>query len=148
MQAQGETGISQALHEVAEQVRQRALVVVISDLFVEPASLQSCVQHLRFRKHDTAIFHLLDRSEVEFDFERPTRFVDLEGGAPIMADPSLMAQQYRRAMAEYREQLQGVVRDAAVDYHRVGLADPIDEVLARFLLGRHVKKKRKGVGRG
>ena len=148
MQAEGETGIAKALHEVAEQVKQRALVAVVSDLFVDPASLQDAFQHLRFRKHDTAVFHLLDPTEVEFSFERPTRFVDLEGGAPIMADPSLMAQQYRRAMAGYRQELQGVVRDAGVDYHQVGLADPVDEVLAGFLLGRHVKKKRRGAGRG
>ena len=148
MQADGETGIAQALHEVSDQVKQRALVAVISDLFVDPSLLQSAFQHLRFRKHDAVVFHLLDSSEVEFEFERPTRFVDLEGGAPVMADPSLMGDQYRRAMSDYCGQLQDVVRDAAVDYHRVNLADPVDEVLARFLLGRHAKKKRKGGGLG
>ncbi len=141
MKAEGETGLAQALHAVAESIRQRALVVVVSDLFLEPAILNSCFQHLRFRKHDVTVFHLLDRSEVDFEFDRPTRFLDMEGGEPIMADPSLMAPQYRKAMGGYLDDLQTVIRDAAIDYHRVNLSDPVDEVLARFLLARRPKKR-------
>ena len=54
MEAAGETGLPQALHEAAERVRQRALIVIISDLFIPPPELRSCFQHLRFRKHDVA----------------------------------------------------------------------------------------------
>lgn len=141
MKAAGETGLDKSLHEAAESIRQRALVVVVSDLFIEPGILRDCFEHLRFRKHDVAVFHLLDQSEVDFDFERPTRFEDLEGGAPIMADPSLMGQQYRKAISTYLEQLGNVMREAAVDYHRVSLGEPVDRILARFLVGRAPKKK-------
>jgi len=141
MKAEGETGLAESLHEAAEGIRQRALVVVVSDLFIEPAILHSCFQHLRFRKHDVSVFHLLDQTEVDFDFDRPTRFVDLEGGVPIMADPSVMGKLYQKAMATYLEDLGTVMRDAAVDYHRVNLNDPIEQVLSRFLIGRKPKKK-------
>lgn len=60
--SQGETGLAAVLHELAETITQRALVVVISDLFVEPDLLRSCFEHLRYRKHDLSLFHLLDRS--------------------------------------------------------------------------------------
>jgi len=141
IRADGETGLATSLHEAAETIRQRALVVVVSDLFIEPDVLRDCFQHLRFRKHDVAVFHLLDQSEVDFEFERPTRFLDLEGGAPIMADPILMGETYRTAVGDYLDELSTVMREAAVDYHRVGLDDTVDQVLARFLIGRAPKKK-------
>lgn len=142
MKATGETGLAGSLHEAAESIRQRALVVVVSDLFIDPDVLRGCFQHLRFRNHDVAVFHLLDQSEVDFDFERPMRFVDLEGAPPIMADPGLMGRQYRDAITAYLEELGSVMREAAVDYQRVSLSDPVDEVLARFLVRRTPKTKK------
>lgn len=147
LRAAGETGLAEALHEAAESIKQRAQVVVLSDLFIEPEVLRDSFQHLRFRKHDVSVFHLLDKSEIDFEFERPTRFLDMEGGEPIMADPVLVAPQYKQAMRTYLEDLETVVHDAAVDYHRVNLDDPIDEVLARFLIGRRPKKKTRSAGR-
>ena len=141
IKAEGETGLAESLHEAAEGIDQRALVVVISDLYIEPDILNSCFQHLRFRKHDVVTFHLLDQSEIDFDFDRPTRFVDMEGGVPIMADPSLVSKQYQQAITSYLADLETVMLDAAIDYHRVNLRDPVDEILARFLVGRKPKKK-------
>ena len=141
IKAEGGTGLAESLHEAAEGIDQRALVVVISDLYIEPDILNSCFQHLRFRKHDVVTFHLLDQSEVDFDFDRPTRFVDMEGGVPIMADPSLVSKQYQQAITGYLADLETVMLDAAIDYHRVNLRDPVDEILARFLVGRKPKKK-------
>lgn len=142
MKAEGETGLADALHEAAESISQRALVVVVSDLYIDPDILNSCFQHLRFQKHDVAVFHLLNQSEVDFEFDRPTRFVDMEGGVPIMADPSLMRQHYQQAIAGYLADLEKVMRDAAVDYHRVNLLDPVGDVLARFRVRRKPKKKK------
>lgn len=142
MKAEGETGLADSLHKAAESIRQRALVVVVSDLYIEPGILNRCFQHLRFRKHDVVAFHLLDQSEVDFDFDRPTRFRDLEGGAAVMTDPHLVGRQYRKAIAGYLADLQTVMHDAAVDYHRVNSGDPVGDVLARFLVGRRPKKKK------
>ena len=93
-------------------------------------------------KHDVVVFHLLDQREVDFNFDRPTRFVDMEGGPPIMADPSLVGKQYQKAMTEYLDALGYVMRDAMVDYHRVNLNGPVGDTLARFLVGRKPKKKK------
>ena len=141
MEAQGETGLVDALHEAAERIRQRALVVVISDLFVDPAELNRCFQHLRYRKHDVAVFHLLEESEIDFDFDRPMRFVDLEGSAPILADPSIIANEYRKAVKTYLSDMNEVVRSAALDYNRISIERDYGEVLSKFLLERAPKKK-------
>ena len=136
MNGEGETGLPEALHQAAEKIAQRALVVIISDLFIEPETLRSCFQHLRFRKHDVAVFHLLEQNEVDFEFDRPVKFVDLEGAAPMLVDPTMIAKQYRQAMQTYLADLKKIVRDSAVDYHRVSIEEHYAEPLSRFLLAR------------
>ena len=137
---EGGTTLLQALHEAAEKIRQRALVVIFSDFFVPPAELKSAIQHLRFRKHDATAFHLLDQNEIDFDFGRPARFVDLEGGASVLADPSLIARNYRAAVRQYLAEMAELVRTTGVDYHQVKLHERYDDVLVRYLLGRTPKR--------
>ncbi len=100
-QPQGQTQLVPVLHELAETIRQRALCIIISDLFVEPDALRGCFQHLRFRKHDVAMFHLLDPRELGFDFRRPMRFLDMEGGPAIFAEPNEIADRYHKALRGY-----------------------------------------------
>jgi uncharacterized protein (DUF58 family) len=139
----GETQLASVLHELAETIRQRALIVIISDLFVEPELLGSCFQHLRFRRHDVAVFHLLEAQEMEFNFRRPMRFLDMEGGTAIFADPTEIADRYHRALNGYLTELRRVVLESAVDYHRVLLDESYERVLTRFLVGRaHVRGSR------
>jgi uncharacterized protein (DUF58 family) len=133
---QNETGIAAVLHELAETIRQRALIIIISDLFVEPELLRSCFQHLKFRKHDVAAFHLLDKQELDFDFRRPMRFLDMEGGPAIFAEPNEIAERYHKVMRDYLEQLKTVVLESAVDYQRVTIDEDYEKVLMRFLVGR------------
>jgi uncharacterized protein (DUF58 family) len=133
---QGETRLASVLHELAESIRQRALVILLSDLFIEPELLRGCFQHLRFRKHDVAVFHLLDPQELRFDFRRPMRFLDMEGGPAIFADPSEIAERYHKALQLYREALHQVVLESAVDFHQVSVDEDYEQVLTRFLVGR------------
>ena len=140
MEASGETGLADILHETAERIPQRALIVVISDLFIEPETVRNCFEHLRFRKHDVAVFHLMEQNELDFEFDRPIRFVDMEGGEPILADPTVIGAQYRRAMEMYLESMNEVIRDTEIDYHRICIHENYGDVLARFLLGRTPKK--------
>ena len=140
LRASGDTTLLSSLHDAAERIRQRALVVILSDFFAPPEELQSAIQHLRFRKHDVAAFHLLDRQEIDFDFEKPARFVDLEGGESLLADPSLIARNYRNAVADYLRSIDSLVRNTGIDYHRVFLHESYEAALARFLLGRTPKK--------
>lgn len=133
---EGETHLEAVLHELAETIRQRALVVILSDLFIEPEALRGCFQHLQFRKHDVAVFHLLDPLEVKFEFRRPMRFLDMEGGPAIFAEPNEIAERYHRALNTYLDGLRAVVLESAVDYHRVSLDTDYEQVLTQFLVGR------------
>lgn len=136
----GPTRLPEVLHELAETTRQRAVVVIISDLFCPPADLAGAFSHLRFRRHDVAVFHLLDPQELAFTFTRPTRFLDMEGGAAIFADPVDIADRYHRAVEKYLDDLRRIVLESAVDYHRMLTDEPYEQVLARFLVGRAVAR--------
>ena len=132
----GDTQLPAILNELAETVRQRALVIIISDFFVDPAVLKGCFEHLRFRKHDVALFHLLDPLEIEFAFQRPVRFTDMEGGQPLFVEPTEIADRYHRALKTYLTDLQRIVLETAVDYHRVITSEAYEHPMMRFLIGR------------
>ena len=136
----GETGLAEVLHQIAERVPQRAMIVIISDLFIDPEVVRNCFEHLRFRKHDVAVFHLIEQNELDFEFDRPIRFVDMEGGEPVLADPTIIGVQYRRALEDYLESMNEVIRSTEIDYHRVCIHEDFGDVLAKFLLGRTPKK--------
>ncbi len=140
---QGETGLVEILHELAETVRQRALVIILSDLFIETELLRGCFEHLRFRKHDVSVFHLLDPEELAFAFQRPTRFVDMEGGTSIFADPAEIADRYHQALAGYLQSLRRVVLETAVDYRRISIDSSYAQELTQFLVDRaHARSSR------
>lgn len=135
-EASGPTRLIEVLHELAETVRQRALVVIVSDFFLPPEELRSCFEHLRFRRHDVAAFQLLDPSELDFPFQRPMRFLDMEGGPAVFADPALISQRYHSALTTHLDALRVVVMETGVDYQQVNIAQPYEEILMRFLVGR------------
>ena len=139
-QPAGPSRLPEVLHELAETIRQRALVVIVSDLFMDPAVLSSSFSHLRFRRHDVSVFHLLDPQEIGFKFQRPTRFLDMEGGGSIFTDPVDIADRYHQAVNRYLEGMKKVVLESGVDYHRVLTDENYEQLLARFLVARAAGK--------
>jgi hypothetical protein len=89
------------------------------------------------------VFHLLEDHEIDFDFERPTRFLDLEGGAPLLVDPAIIGPQYAKALQKYLADIDQLVNNVGIDYHRVRVQDDIGAVLARFLINRTPKRARR-----
>ena len=136
IEPKGDTQLVSVLHELAETTRQRALIIIMSDFFVEPELLSGCFEHLRFRKHDVTAFQLLDPVELKFEFQRPTRFLDMEGGPAIFAEPNEIAGRYHKAIQSYLEELREIVLKTAIDFHRVSMDESYEQVLMRFLIGR------------
>lgn len=137
----GPTGLLEALHTIAEKISQRAFVVILSDLFVEPSDLGDALQHLRYRKHDISLFHLMDPQEIAFDFERPHRFVDLEDGTALVVEPNLVAEEYKTALRDFLTAVRAKCHDAAADYQLVTTDTPLEPLLRDFLTARLPKSK-------
>jgi uncharacterized protein (DUF58 family) len=139
-QPKGEMQLAAVLHELAETIRQRALIIILSDLFIEPEVLRSSFQHLRFRRHDVTVFHLLDPLELSFSFRRPMRFLDMEGGPAIFAEPNDIADRYDKALQAYLTDLKKVVLESAIDYQRISIDENYEQALVRFLVSRAQSK--------
>lgn len=140
----GETELVKVLHDLAERIRQRSLVIIVSDLLTEVPELLNCFKHFQFYHHDVAVFHLMDRQEITFDFTRPVRFVDYETGMAVITDPSVVREGYQQAVQEHLQQLREGCRQFHVDYHLTHTDESYEGVLANFMLQRLKKKKRRG----
>jgi len=132
----GETRLVPMLHELAEKARRRALVVILSDCFCDGDALRDALQHLRFQKHDLALFHLLDPLELDFEFDRPVRFVDMEGSQSIITEPATVRAEYQAQLKRFLGKLRDDCHEFNADYRRVTLDRPYGEVMADFLTER------------
>ena len=137
----GPTGLPAALHLVAEKIGRRAMVVVLSDLFMDAEELSHALQHLRHRKHDVVVFHLMDPQEIGFEFDQPHRFVDLEDGTAIVAEPTLIADEYQSALRQFLKDSRARCHDAGADYQLVTTDTPLEPLLRDFLTSRLPKGK-------
>lgn len=136
----GETGLVQGLHDIAEKIPRRALVVILSDLFCDPDALTDALQHLRYRKHDISVFHLMDPQEIDFDFERPHRFVDMEDNTSVVAEPTLIAEEYREVVQQFLKDTRRRCHDVNADYRLIRTTEDYEKILSTFLLDRLPKK--------
>jgi hypothetical protein len=132
----GGTRLVPMLHELAEKARRRALVVILSDCFCDGDELRDALQHLRFQKHDLALFHLLDPLELDFEFDRPVRFVDMEGSHSIVTEPATVRAEYQSQLKRFLDKLRDDCHEFNADYRRVTLDQSYGQVLADFLTER------------
>ncbi len=132
----GETGLIAALHSIAEKIPQRAFVVILSDFFTNTDELSKALQHLQYKKHDISLFHLMDPQEIGFQFDSPRRFVDMEDGTAIVAEPNLIADEYQTALTDFLKQVRQKTHDAAADYQLITTDTPLEPLLREFLTAR------------
>ena len=133
-----QTSVAQALHDVAERIPRRALVVVVSDLFDTgggPADIVRAVQHLRHRGHETVVFHVLDAAtETRFDLpDAPVRLRDMETGEEQTVLPGPIRAQVRGAAEAFADDLRRGLLAARADYVPIDTAEPYAEALRAYL---------------
>lgn len=131
-----DTDIAAVLHEIAERIRRRSLVIVISDFFDNVDAVLNGLQHFRHRHHEVICFHVLDQAESDFPFDRITLFEGMEDGVEVIADPHVVAQGYRAAFRDYLERFRQGCLEKNIDYERMLLSDPFDRALTTYLARR------------
>ena len=127
------TDVSKPLHLLADGIRKRGLVVLISDLLDEPERVIDGLRHFRFRGSDVIVFHLLDPAELTFPFERAARFRDIELGDELMAVPSVVRQQYLDALNQAVDRYKQELGSAGIDYQLIDTSTPLDFALMSYL---------------
>lgn len=137
---QKKTRVAKALHEIAERIHRRSMVVIFSDMFDSgnEDELFDALQHLKFNKHEVVLFHVMHhKSELEFDFEnRPYTFEDIETGERVKLFPSEVKEHYTRELSQYYTQLRNKCAQYRIDFVECDISKPIDQVLLPFLVKR------------
>lgn len=132
----GRTQIAESLHEIAELVKRRSMIIIFSDFLEELDPLVSALHHLAFRKHDIILFHVLDHSELTLNFEDLSSFADLETGERLIAEPGVIRKGYLDALNAHIEELRRKSGEARVDYVQLDTSTPYDKALMAFLMAR------------
>jgi uncharacterized protein (DUF58 family) len=132
----GGTKTADALHFVAETVKSRGLIVVVSDLYDEPAALLQALKHFRFKRHEVIVFHLLDRAERDLAHHGLSEFRDLESGERLQVLPSAYREEYRRALEAFVERWRRDCAEARIDYQLIDTGTPFERCLSAYLAKR------------
>jgi uncharacterized protein (DUF58 family) len=130
---QGRTRLGPALHELAERIKRRGLIVLLSDLMDVPADVLLGLQHFRHRRHEVVVFHILDPDELEFPYTDTATFVDMESGDRLTTEPWEIAKRYRERLASWTAQYARACRENRIDYVRLDTRTPFDQALLAYL---------------
>jgi len=130
-----------ALHEIAESIHKRSLVIIFSDMMESGKSgeeLFAALQHLRHNKHEVILFHVVDKSkELDFEFEnRPYNFIDMETGERVKVHPNEIKETYVRSMAEYKKDIMLHCAQYRIDFVEADIKEGFQQVLMPYLIKR------------
>ncbi len=136
-----QTSVANVLHQVAEKIHKRSLVIIFSDMFEnqeETDHIFSALQHLKHNRHEVLLFHVTDhKTELNFDFEeRPYEFIDMERGERLKLQPSQVKEAYQKYVAEYFHELEIRCGQAKIDFVTADINQGFDQVLRNYLIKR------------
>jgi len=133
---------AKALHEIADKLKRRSLVILFSDMIENSEKNQddlwNALQHLKHNKHEVILFHVTDKKkELDFDFEnRPYRFVDMETGEELKLNPLEVREAYQKSMDKFEHDLKLKCGQYSIDLVQADIANGFDQVLLPYLLKR------------
>ena len=129
----GETNISGTLHELAERIKRRGLIILISDLLDEPEEVLNGLKHFRHRKNEVIVFHVMDEQELSLDYDRQVELTDLESGQALTTEPRLIRKAYREEIQKFIGHYRQECLSNHIDYIHLTTAQPFDLALTEYL---------------
>lgn len=132
----GDTAIGPLMHQLAERLKKRGLVIILSDFFDDVESLSLGLKHFRHRRHDVTLMQVIDPAEQDFDFDEPTLFKGLEGMPEQMTDPRALRNAYREEFGNFLWQVRSACRSLAMDHVLLRTDQPLDVPLRSYLTTR------------
>ena len=136
IKAKEQTQISPVLHKTAEMIKKRGLIILISDLFDEPMKIMAGLKHFRHNGHEVIVFHILDQQEINLNFNKRTRFQDLETGDEIITDPWHIKNDYKKNIEKFCDYYKIQCRQHKIDYVMLTTNISLDVALSEYLLKR------------
>jgi uncharacterized protein (DUF58 family) len=135
------TNTSSTFHELAERIKRRGLIIIISDLFDDPKKVMLGLKHFRHRKHEVIVFQILDPLERNFAFDKDAIFKDLETNEELPTQPWHIKYEYQKMMLEFLEYYKKECRENSIDYVILDTQTPMDQALIEYL---HKREKMGG----
>jgi len=129
----GETDLAQTFHLLAERIKRRGLVIILSDLFDAKEKVLKALRHFRHRKHEVLVFHILDRNEIDFAFSSPLVLKDLESKNELTIDPRIIRKEYQHTLDDFFNDFRRRCRESRIDYHLITTDMPFDRALFSYL---------------
>src|SRR5262249_20495494 len=136
LSAGNETELSKMLHQAAERITRRGIIIVLSDFYDEPDAIINALQHLRFKGNDVIVFQVLDKNELDFEFTEPVLLEDVETEEQIHVLPDILGEGYRNTIRAHIEQLRDGCAKNKIDYELLTTDKPLDFALFSFLAKR------------
>lgn len=138
---ESKTKVAQVLHEIAEKIHKRSLVILFSDMFdsAEDADdLFKALQHLKHNKHEVIVFHVMDNdTELSFNFEdRPMEFIDLESGEKLRLNPGDVKQHYQQEATRFHKALKMRCNQYKIDFIEADVRMDFNIILQTYLIKR------------
>ena len=134
------TSIPDVLHNIAEQIHKRSLVIIFSDMIsdMDTESVFSALQHLRHNKHEVILFHVVDKElELEFEYQnRPYKFIDLESGKSIKLNPNDVRELFQKQSSAAFEELKLKCAQYQIDFVEADIKGDFRDVLIPYLIKR------------
>ena len=128
-----DTKIESVLHEMAERINKRGLIILFSDLLDEPDDIINGLKHFRHKKQEVIVFHILDRKEFEFDFDTRTQFLDMETGEHIITEPWLIKDNYQQIIDDLKSFYKKECQENSIDYVPIYTDETFDKSLTEYL---------------
>jgi uncharacterized protein (DUF58 family) len=130
------TSTATALSSLAERIKRRGLIIVISDFLDETKSVITALKHFRHRKNEVIAFHILDDAEVNLDFPGDAMFTDLETGERIATQASALKTAYKKTISNFIHDLKSKCFENDIDYTLISTSTPFDKALTAYLTRR------------
>jgi uncharacterized protein (DUF58 family) len=128
-----DTDVGRVLHDMAERIPRRGLVILLSDLIDDEPKIANGLQHFRHNKHEVIVFHIMDDAELTFPYDRLTRFKDMEGAGRLTANPKSLRNRYLSRIQTFQENLKTICFERKVSYNLACTKEPYDQFLAAYL---------------
>lgn len=127
------THVGNSLNDLAQQIRSRGIIIIISDFFDNEAEIEAGIQRLRFGGSEVIVFHVLDKCELEFPFEGMVEFVGLEGGVRLKTAPADLRKSYLKNFNEYLQRVHTICDHAGCHYILANTDKTLAEMLSSYL---------------
>jgi uncharacterized protein (DUF58 family) len=139
-QPQRKTATGLVFHDLAERLTKRGIVVVLSDLFDDVPTMLAGLAHLRHRRHEVIVLHVLDPAELDFPFQQPTLFEGLEQLPQAMVEPRAIRAAYLEEFGRFLRAVKMGCRMHRIDYVLLRTDQSLEVVLASYLAARAARK--------